>query len=133
MKKPTMKRPIKLEKVEDIHEWVYLKPYEDYEKPITVGELISQLEKLDPNKPVYTSYTDHTDWGYRTPLRKVEIKELNVGIERETIRVRKDDDTGDVSGERFLEDYIDTDIVNIEFVEHFEQPTGNVSNDDLPF
>ena len=99
----------------------HLKPYEEYEKPITVGELISTLEKLDPNKPVYTSYVDHTDWDYRTPLRKVEIKELNVGIERETIRVEKDDDTGDVSGESFFEDYIETDIVNIEFVEHFEE------------
>ena len=116
-----MKKPTKLERVEDIHEWVYVKPYEDYEKPLTVGELISQLEKLDPNKPVYTSYVDHTDWNYRTPLRKVEIKELSVGIERETIRVRKDDDSGDVSGESFLEDYIDTDIVDIEFVEHFKE------------
>jgi hypothetical protein len=126
-----MKKPTKLEKVEDIHEWVYLKPYEKYEKPLTVGELISQLEKLDPNKPVYTSYVDHTDWNYRTPLRKVEIRELNVGIERETIRVDKDDDSGDVSNRSFSEDYIDTDIVDIEFVEYFG--TGNVSNDDLPF
>ena len=126
-----MKKPIKLERIEEGNELVYLKPYEDYEKPLTVGELISQLEKLDPNKPVYTSYVDHTDWQYRTPLRKVEIKELNVGIERETIRVDKDDDSGDVSGESFLEDYIDTDIVDIEFVEYFG--TGNVSNDDLPF
>ena len=123
-----MKKPTKLERLEDGNELIYLKPYEEYEKPLTVGELISQLEKLDPNKPVYTSYTDHTDWGYRTPLRKVEIKELNVGIERETIRVRKDDDqakaaadSGDVSGESFSEDYIDYDIVNIEFVEHFEE------------
>tara|TARA_R110000751_G_scaffold19703_1_gene58699 strand:+ start:115 stop:471 length:357 start_codon:yes stop_codon:yes gene_type:complete len=114
-----MKKPIKLERVEDDNELVYLKPYEEYEKPLTVGELISQLEKLDPNKPVYTSYTDHTDWEYRTPLRGVEITELNVGIERETIRVDKDDDTGDVSGDSFNEDYVDTDIVNIEFVEHF--------------
>jgi hypothetical protein len=128
-----MKKPIKLEKVEDGHEFVYLKPYEEYEKPITVGELISTLEKLDPNKPVYTSYVDHTDWGYRTPLRKVEIKELKVGIHRDTIRVEKDDDTGDVSGESFFEDYIETDIVNIEFVEHFEQPTGDVNDNDLPF
>lgn len=117
-----MKKPIKLERIEEGNELVYLKPYENYEKPLTVGELISQLEKLDPNKPVYTSYTDHTDWGYRTPLRKVEIRELNVGIERETIRVDKTyDDGGDVSNRSFYEDYIDTDIVDIEFVEHFEE------------
>ena len=118
-----MKKPIKLERVEDDNELVYLKPYEEYEKPLTVGELISQLEKLDPNKPVYTSYVDHTDWGYRTPLRKVEIKELNVGIERETIRVDTDDDTSVehyVDRDGFNEDYVDTDIVNIEFVEHFD-------------
>ena len=116
-----MKKPTKLERVEDGNELVYLKPYEDNEKPLTVGELISQLKKLDPTRPVYTSYTDHTDWEYRTPLRKVEITELNVGIERETIRIDKDDDSGDVSGDSFYEDYVDTDIVNIEFVEHFEE------------
>ena len=115
-----MKKPIELERVEDGNELVYLKPYEDYEKPLTVGELISQLKKLDPNKPVYTSYVDHTDWNYRTPLRKVEIRELNVGIERETIRVDKDDDGGGVSNRSFNEDYIDIDIVDIEFVEHFQ-------------
>ena len=126
-----MKKPIELERIEEGNELVYLKPYEDYEKPLTVGELISQLEKLDPNKPVYTSYVDHTDWNYRTPLRKVEIRELSVGIERETIRVDKDDDGGDVSNRSFSEDYIEYDIVDIEFVEYFG--TGNVSNDDLPF
>ena len=131
-----MKKPIKFERVQDGHEFVYMRSYEKYEKPLTVGELISTLEKLDPNKPVYTSYTDHTDWGYRTPLRKVEIKELNVGIERETSRFEVDDvvdgETPNIEEDDFNVDYVETDIVNIEFVEYFEEDFSHGRND-LPF
>ena len=132
------KKPIKLENVPNRDEFVYMKSYEEYEKPLTVGELISVLEKLDPNKPVYTSYVDHTDWEYRTPLRKVEIKELNVGIEREVSMDCVEDtvENPNMEEREFDVDYVDTNIVNIEFVEYFE--TGNEAfekfhDDDLPF
>lgn len=98
-----------------------VKPYNKKEQPLTVGELIEKLNKLDPDKPVYTSYVDHTDWNYRTPLRLNEIRELNVGIERE---IETDDGEYDV-------DYIDTNIVDIEMVEHFDNDEDD--DDDLPF
>ena len=100
-----------------------VKPYNKKEQPLTVGELIEKLSKLDPDKPVYTSYVDHTDYQYRTPLRLNEIRELNVGIEREVIL---DDD---YSGEYDVE-HVDTNIVDIEMVEWFEDEDDD---DDLPF
>ena len=99
-----------------------IKPYSKNEQPLTVGELIEKLSKLDPDKPVYTSYVDHTDWDYRTPLRLNEIRELNVGIEREVIL--DDDETTNET------DFIDTNIVDIEMVEHFDD---DEDDDDLPF
>lgn len=100
-----------------------IKPYSKNEQPLTVGELIEKLSKLDPDKPVYTSYVDHTDWNYRTPLRLNEIRELNVGIEREVIL--DDDETTNET------DFIDTNIVDIEMVEHFDDDEDD--DDDLPF
>ena len=102
-----------------------VKPYNKNEQPLTVGELIEKLSKLDPDKEVYVSYVDHTDWDYRTPLRLNEIRELNVGIEREVIL--DDDETTNET------DFIDTDIVDIEMVEYFEELLGDDDDDDLPF
>lgn len=96
-----------------------IKPYSKNEQPLTVGELIQELSKLDPDKEVFVSYVDHTDYQYRTPLRLNEIKELNVGIEREVNRADEGEyDVGYV-------DYIDTDIVDIEFVEYFKDLPGD--------
>ena len=100
-----------------------IKQYSMNEQPLTVGELIEKLSKLDPDKPVYTSYVDHTDWQYRTPLRLNEIKELNIGIEREVIL--DDDETTNETH------FIDTNIVDIEMVEWFEDEDDD--DDDLPF
>ena len=100
-----------------------VKPYNKNEQPLTVGELIEKLSRLDKDKPLYTSYVDHTDYEYRTPLRLNEIRELNVGIERETVT---DDD------EPYSEThFIDTNIVDIEMVEWFEDEDDD--DDDLPF
>jgi hypothetical protein len=101
-----------------------VKPYSKNEQPLTVGELIQKLSKLDPDKEVFVSYVDHTDYQYRTPLRLNEIRELNVGIEREVDR----DDEGEYDVDYI--DYIDTNIVDIEMVEHFE---FDDDDDDLPF
>jgi len=98
-----------------------VKPYNKNEKPLTVGELIEKLSKLNPDKPVYTSYVDPTDYEYRTPLRLNEIRELNIGIEREVDR----DDEGDYDIET-----IDTNIVDIEMVEYFE---FDDDDDEAPF
>ena len=100
-----------------------VKPYSKNEQPLTVKELIKKLSKLDPDKEVYVSYVDHTDYEYRTPLRLNEIRELNVGIEREVILDDVDIDIVDV-------DYIDTNIVNIEMVEHF---MFDDDDDEAPF
>ena len=99
-----------------------VKPYNKKEQPLTVGELIEKLSKLDPDKPVYTSYVDHTDWNYRTPLRLNEIRELNIGIEREVIL--DDDETTNET------EFIDTNIVDIEMVEYFEFEDDD---DEAPF
>jgi len=99
-----------------------IKPYSKNEQPLTVGELIEKLSKLDPDKPVYTSYVDHTDWDYRTPLRLNEIRELNIGIEREVIL--DDDETTNET------EFIDTNIVDIEMVEYFE---FDDDDDEAPF
>ena len=100
-----------------------IKAYNKNEQPLTVGELIEKLSKLDPDKEVYVSYVDHTDYQYRTPLRLNEIRELNVGIEREVIL---EDHSGDYDTE-----IIDTNIVDIEMVEWFEDEGDD--DDDLPF
>jgi hypothetical protein len=99
-----------------------IKPYSKNEQPLTVGELIEKLSKLDPDKPVYTSYVDHTDWDYRTPLRLNEDRELNIGIEREVIL--DDDETTNET------EFIDTNIVDIEMVEYFE---FDDDDDEAPF
>ena len=104
-----------------------VKPYNKKEQPLTVGELIEKLSKLDPDKPVYTSYVDHTDYQYRTPLRLNEIRELNVEIEREIKTDDVDEGCGEVWG---FVDYIDTNIVDIEMVEYFEFEDDD---DEAPF
>ena len=101
-----------------------IKPYDIDNKPLIVKELIKKLEELDPDKPLYVSYCDGSHYTHRTPLRLNEIRELNVEIEREIIRDNEDE---------YNIDWIDTDIVNIEFVECFTEPSGNVTYDDLPF
>ena len=100
-----------------------VKPYDKREQPLTVGELIQELSKLDPDKEMFVSYVDHTDYHYRTPLRLNEIRELNVGIEREVDR----DDEGE-----YDVDWIDTDIVDIEMVEFFKELLVG-DDDEAPF
>jgi hypothetical protein len=100
-----------------------VKPYDKREQPLTVGELIQELSKLDPDKEMFVSYVDHTDYQYRTPLRLNEIRELNVGIEREVDR----DDEGE-----YDVDWIDTDIVDIEMVEFFKELLVG-DDDEAPF
>jgi hypothetical protein len=88
-----------------------------------VGELIQELSKLDPDKEMFVSYVDHTDYQYRTPLRLNEIRELNVGIEREVDR----DDEGE-----YDVDWVDTNIVDIEMVEFFKELLVG-DDDEAPF
>lgn len=105
-----------------------IKPYNKDEQPLTVGELIQKLKKLDPDKPMYVSYTDHTDWQYRTPLRLNEIRELNVGIEREVKQPLQE--IHPQSYGSYYVDYVDTDIIDIEMVEYF---LSDEDDDEAPF
>jgi hypothetical protein len=86
-----------------------------------VKELIETLKRLDPDKEVYLSYTDPTDYLYRTPLRTNEIEEEKVYIKT----ITKEDEYGDP-----YEFDVEKDIVNIEFLEYL---ADEELNHNLPF
>ena len=48
-----------------------------------VKDLIERLSQVDPELPVLITYTDHTDWDYKLPLREQDVKVEEVCYELE--------------------------------------------------
>ena len=52
-----------------------------------VKDLIARLEGVNPEMKVLITYTDHTDWDYKLPLRRkdVKVEEVDYELEDEVI------------------------------------------------
>jgi hypothetical protein len=52
-----------------------------------VKDLIEKLLQVNPELPVLITYTDHTDWDYKLPLREqdVNVEEVDYEFEDEVI------------------------------------------------
>jgi hypothetical protein len=48
-----------------------------------VKDLIEKLLQVNPELPVLITYTDHTDWDYKLPLREQDVKVEEVDYELE--------------------------------------------------
>ena len=52
-----------------------------------VKDLIARLEGVNPELEVIITYTDHTDWDYKLPLREkdVRVEEVSYDFEDDVI------------------------------------------------
>ena len=52
-----------------------------------VKDLIERLLQVNPELPVLITYTDHTDWDYKLPLREqdVNVEEVDYELEDEVV------------------------------------------------